>query len=259
MKKKGIIILIILIILILSIYILIDKKIIIFNFKQNEVNNVENSENETTPELDEPINLDLNNDMVQKYFYIYKSLQEYCVDEELLNTDESAKLFLALIQIPSNHFETIPCEELSNYLINNVYYCSSETLEIEDYNDVSKQLASNTTTYVNDSLLLNKYKELYGMNSNYQHHDIVMFGGMYHYDSNIKGYAYYKLNAGGGCPFAKISLTKATLIKDILELKLFKDYDNQDPEIVDEEVTITLKQEAETGNYILQNIEKKKK
>ena len=79
---------------------------------------------------------------------------------------------------------------------------------------------------------------------------------MYHYDNKNKGYAYYRINAGGSCIEPNITLESATLKDDNLKLIILKDYNEEDEndEYQDKELTINLKYEKDTGNYIFDNI-----
>ena len=246
MNKIMGIINVILIIVILGLvgYILIDKKIIILNGNVKE---------EVKEEPNEEKKLDISDSLVEKYFNMYKYFQEECIDEELLNNDNEARLHLVLNEIPASYYQTISCNFLEDLTINNKYYCSNQI-----YEDFTKDLAKlnyETTTYIKEDIILNKYQELFGQNSIYQKEDIFKFGGMYHYDSKNKAYAYYRINSGGGCPLPEVTLISATVTNNILKLIILKDYDDE-YQIQDCKLTINLKYEQETGNYILDNIVK---
>ena len=122
---------------------------------------------------------------------------------------------------------------------------------------IASELAEENTTYIPEELIKMQYEEIFGLNSNYQKDDIQIIGGMYHYDALLKGYAYYRINAGGGCPLADISVVEAVKNNNTLTLMLQKKYgDEAQGDWQNEIITYTLLYEEETGNYIFQNVQK---
>ena len=251
--KKSVIINCLLVIVVLGLvgYILIDKKII--NLSGNVNQKVEEPKEEIKEEQEEK-SLDINDSLVEKYFNMYKYFQEECVDEELLNDETEARLHLVLNEIPSSYYENISCDELNNLTIDDTYYCSS--MMVEDFTNDLEKLKFENTSIIAENIILNKYQEIFGKDSKYQKEDIKTFGGMYHYDSKNKGYAYYRINAGGSCIEPNITLESATLKDDNLKLIILKDYNEEDEslEYQDKKLTINLKYEKDTGNYIFDNI-----
>ncbi len=250
-KVSGIIISILIVVIIgLGTFILVDKKII--NLEKNESEPITSIE-ENKEEKEE--NLNLNDSLVVKYFNIYKYLQEECVDEELLNNDNETRLQMVLNEIPNAYYESISCDKLNSLTIDDDYYCSS--MMIDDFTNDLDKLKYENTSIILENIILNKYQEIFGKDSKYQKEDIKTFGGMYHYDSKNKGYAYYRINAGGSCLIPDMTLESATLKDDILTLIILKDYEDESSEYQDQELTINLKYEKDTGNYILDNITSK--
>lgn len=249
--KKSVIINCLLVIVVLGLvgYILIDKKII--NLSGNVNQKVEEPKEEIKEEQEEK-SLDINDSLVEKYFNMYKYFQEECVDEELLNDETEARLHLVLNEIPSSYYENISCDELNSLTIDDTYYCSS--MMVEDFTNDLEKLKFENTSIIAENIILNKYQEIFGKDSKYQKEDIKTFGGMYHYDSKNKGYAYYRINAGGSCLIPDMTLESATLKDDILTLIILKDYEDDSSEYQDQKLTINLKYEKDTGNYIFDNI-----
>ena len=66
--------------------------------------------------------------------------------------------------------------------------------------------------------------------------------------------AYYHINADRICVAPNITLKSATLKDDKLELIILIDCENEISEYQDQELTINLKYEKDTGNYIFDNI-----
>ena len=236
--KKSVIINCLLVIVVLGLvgYILIDKKII--NLSGNVNQKVEEPKEEIKEEQEEK-SLDINDSLVEKYFNMYKYFQEECVDEELLNDETEARLHLVLNEIPSSYYENISCDELNSLTIDDTYYCSS--MMVEDFTNDLEKLKFENTSIIAENIILNKYQEIFGKDSKYQKEDIKTFGGMYHYDSKNKGYAYYRINAGGSCVIPDVSLSSATIKDDILTLIVSKDYEDESSEYQNQELTINLK------------------
>ncbi len=243
--KKSVVINCLLVIVVLGLvgYILIDKKIIDFGSKNNE--------EQPKPAEQE---LDINANFVQKYFNMYKYLQQECIDEELLNNNNEARLHLAFSEIPNSYYEAISCNKLSKLIIDDTYYCS--TIMYDDFINSLNELKSEYTVLIQENIFLNKYQEIFGKDSKYLKEDIKTFGGMYHYDNKNKGYVFYRVNAGGGCSIPNVTLERATLKDENLQLIILKDYDEEDEsdEYQDKELTINLKYESDTGNYIFDSI-----
>ena len=227
-------------------YYLITKNVINTNASNNNIENNNDIKQETTEK-----ELSLNDSLVQKYFNMYKYFQKDCIDEELLNNDNDARLHLVLSEIPSSYYETISCNKLNDLTVDDSYYCSS--MMFENFSNELDKLKNENTSFINEDIILNKYQEIFGKDSKYQKDDIKTFGGMYHYDSKNKGYAFYRINAGGSCSIPNVTLENAVLKDDILNLIILKDYDEEDIN-QDQKLNINLKYEKETGNYILDNI-----
>ena len=227
---------------------MIDKKIINFEKNKNEPPiNTEEIEKESQVKV-----LNLSDNIVQKYFNMYKYFQKECVDEELLNDNNEARLHMILNEIPYSYYESVSCDELNSLTIDDSYYCSS--MMIDDFPNELDKLKYESTSIISENIILNKYQEIFGKDSQYQKEDIKTFGGMYHYDSKNKGYAYYRINAGGSCVIPDVSLASATIKDDILTLIISKDYEDESSEYQNQELTINLKYEKDTGNYVLDSI-----
>ncbi len=268
MAKKShwyiyVIILLLLILFALIGYLLADKNVFQFkNFPPTQSENKENEEPQEEEKKEEKVentteSLDVNSNLVLKYASLYSALENSCQDSSSLKNDLKTKLYLAYLAIPSSYYQTVRCGNLQSTVINSSYYCASKYKEDLDSPTIASELAEENTTYIPEELIKMQYEEIFGLNSNYQKDDIQIIGGMYHYDALLKGYAYYRINAGGGCPLADISVVEAVKNNNTLTLMLQKKYgDEAQGDWQNEIITYTLLYEEETGNYIFQNVQK---
>ncbi len=258
MKKKYYIITMILLAvcsLSLIFYILVDKKIISFSSKEKELKEEEkiNDQNQNKEETNDIVEeLDINGELAQKYFNIYNennNKNSYLFKD--LNDSQEAKIYLAISQLDENNFETIPCSQVQNLILEESYYCDNGSHFNSGTTLDNETLKQNTTNFLKNSTLETKYKELFGKNTKYQLNDVKIMGGMYHYDSDLDGYISYSIEAGGLIQKGIQTLTRATKKGNSLELEIFENNSNINQP--DKTITYTLTLEKETNNYIFTN------
>ena len=199
--------------------------------KQNEKDDQDDQGGEIVQ--DDRVELDINDETVQKLFNIFRYDKENCFLIGEINTSNSARLQLAYNALQNSDIKTRSCSDLKPVIWNETdrsiapHYCGNMSDEMAKYyskddSAFEKATLSNTTKYVEASTLKNKYYELFSSNFSYTDESFERM----EYISDKGIYAYYGCQCGGICGSPEQVINSAYKIGDSLFIESTFDGDN---------------------------------
>ncbi len=259
------------IIVCLVIYLYYDKVIT----SNDSKNNLETAEKNT---VNKEESIDINSDLVQKLFSIFR-LDYYngVISVDSLNNSNLAKLRLAYDNIPEKDYGIIDCSELD--LTSDSSYCGETTSDMDNAHEENneelfkKYEAENKTDSIDTSIIERKIRELFGSNYKVKNESfgISSLEPSCHYmkyDSNKKVYATFHC-IGGGTTSNDMTqeLVSASRINNELRIKTVLQTQSyqmcEEANCINEKTTTTnltyiFTKDSKNGNYVFEKVEESK-
>ena len=177
-----------------------DDKEVVDNSKEEKENNTR-------------IDLDINDETVQKLFEIFRYDKEHCfLIDNALNTSNTARIELAYILLDDSYRKTRTCSDLTPVLYDETdsriapHYCGKMSDEMSKYYSNNKEAfekatLNNNTEYVEAVNIHNKFNEIFSSDYTYKDESFVkgMSGAIMQYYADKGIYALYNWEAGGIC------------------------------------------------------------
>lgn len=210
--------------------------------------------------------LDINNDLIQRLFSIFRIDQTCYMSVDNLNNNNLVKLRLAYNNLGESDFSSISCSKVG-IEIGQSSYCGARYMDSEmsnaygsgDMNKFKEALKNNSTKSIDANILRRKVRELFGSDFKVKDEDFgtghVVEPSCYlmHYDKEKDLYAEYSCEGGGTCGGGiKQTVKKAIKTGDKLEIvtDLFNEGDNKSTI-----VTYYFKFDKENYNYVFDKVE----
>lgn len=209
--------------------------------------------------------LDINSDLVQRLFNIFRLDQACYMTVDNLNNNNLVKLRLAYNNLSRYNFSEILCSEVGANEVVEGSYCGEMNDEMSsaygsgDMNKFNEATKSNYTTSLDANILRRKVKELFGSDIKVKdedfglNHNAEPFCHLMHYDKEKDLYAKYACEGGGSCgPGPKQTVKKAIKTGEKIEIvtDLFNEGDNKTTT-----VTYYFKFDKENYNYVFDKVE----
>lgn len=227
------------------------------NLEAEEV--VDKDEEKDDAEKIELEKLDVNSEVVKKLFEIFRE-DTNCTKRYVLsniNTSMESKKYVAYLQLKSSDFSEMTCGSLDDSFVEG-YYCAMNEQSSEYYgvneSKYEEAIANESTRTFEANVLETKYREIFGIDSQYVNGDFrISEGPIAHYDKVHNIYAEFGCECGGECALEKHVLI--SIEQNGNDLTLYTEYTSVENEI--SKINYNFTYEKETGNYIFVNREEK--
>ena len=208
--------------------------------------------------------LDINNDLVQEFFGIFRLDQACYMSVNDLNNNNLLKLRLAYNNLGESNFSTVSCSEVGA-VVGKASYCGgmngemSEAYGTGDMNKFNEATKNNYTTSLDANILRRKVRELFGSDFKVKDEDFGIGNDvepscyLMHYDKEKDLYAKYSCEGGGTCGGGvKQTIKKATKTGD--KIKIITDMLDEEK---NESTTVTyyFKYDKENYHYVFDKAE----
>lgn len=251
-NTKFIVTIVVLIILLLGLasYIVYDK--VLYKYFNTSI-----EENKINSDNDQEENLDINNDLVQNLYSIFRLDRSCYMNVDNLNNNNLVKLRIAYDNIAKKNFDSIECSKLE---LSDSSYCGDMTgLMIESYGagDMEKfreYEKQNYTESISAKLIEAKVHELFGSDFKVNHesfgigHIVEPTCYLMKYDDTNKIYAKFNCEGGGTCAFYAQNLISSYKKGD----KLYIITNLISPDEKQTKVTYIFKKDKENSNYVFE-------
>lgn len=211
--------------------------------------------------------LDINNDLVQSLFNIFRLDNACYMSVDGLNHNNLIKLRLAYNNLSDDSFSSVYCSEIGANEAVNRSYCGMMTDEmsnaygagnISKFNELTK---NNYTTSLDANILRRKVRELFGSNFKVKDEDFgishIVEPECYlmHYDKEKDLYAEYYCEGGGTCGGA-IKQTLKSATKTGEKIQIVTDLMNEESNKLTK-VTYYFKFDQQNYHYVFDKVEER--
>ncbi len=218
-------------------------------------------ENEEKVEKEESEIVDINSDLVQNLYSIFRFDRSCYMTADDLNNNNLVKLRLAYENIAKLDMEPIECSKLElsdlgycgiemNYLMEEAYM-ANDMVKFKEYEQL------NYTDSLRETLMTAKVHELFGSDTIVKHesfgtgHIVDANCNFMKYDATNHLYAQFSCEGGGICSGRSQELISASKEKDKLYIVTKLSYPSDNTTTT---VTYTFKTDSINNNYVFENV-----